>query len=279
MAGKKRKNQRRRHPKERCIYCGKPAGTKEHIIATRFIDVLRADPRGLKLPIVLKVTLAGGGVRNIGGKRLAAGRYTLEYTTRVCDQCNSGWMNDVDTKAFPYVAEMIRGKPLALDPAAQAAVAAWFCKVAVTARSEPHNRLPIEREWTEWLYAQHSAVPGWHVWIGHYIGEAPWWYNPHDIRIELGAGSAAPPPGFVRQNGVLATLVIGYLALQVFGLGGPGAFLDPDREPVFPMIWPVGAETLMWPPPGHIDDAGLPLWAERLLHVPSPQPAKSDAPA
>jgi hypothetical protein len=258
----------KRRAQETCMYCGRAAASKEHIIATRFIDVLRDDPRGLPIPIMLNVTLPSGVKRRIGGKRTNRGQDTLEYTTKVCDRCNSGWMNDVDTAAYPYVAEMIRDNPVTLDPTAQRAVAAWICKIAVTARSEPHNPLPIHREWTDWLYAHHTALPNWYVWIGRYVGAEPWWYNPHDVRVELGLGSAAPPPGldFVQSHGLLATLVIGYLILQVFGVGGSGSLVGPE-EPSFPRIWPTQG-TVTWPPPEHIDDAGLPLWAERLLQKP-----------
>lgn len=182
-----------------CIYCGKPAGTKEHIIATRFVDVLEQDQRGFKVPTTLYVTPVGGGSRReIGGRRVKSRtgkprRYTIEYTTRVCDRCNSGWMNDVDTAVYPSVAQMIRGNTVTLDRAGQANIAAWAAKVAVTARSEPHNPLPIEPAWTDWLFTRHTAPPNWHVWISHYVGSEPFWYNPDDVRIELGQGTAALP--------------------------------------------------------------------------------------
>jgi hypothetical protein len=107
---------------------------------------------------------------------------------------------------------------------------------------------------------------------GQYIGTHPWRYDPHDVRVELGPGSAPPPPGsnFLQRNGVLANLVIGYLFMQVYGTSGDGVLDDPDREDALPLLWPVWkAESIHWPPAQHIDDRGLPLWAERLLHRPS----------
>jgi hypothetical protein len=163
----------------RCLYCGEPAGSKEHIIATRFTEVLGEDPRGLTVPIVLTVTTDSGTHRTTGRKD--RGRPTLDYTTKVCARCNNEWMNDLDSAAFPPVAEMIRGNSVLLNSASQAAIAAWACKVAVTARSEPKSSLPIEAEWTDWLFTNHSAIPTWHVWIGHYLGTAPFWYVPCDI--------------------------------------------------------------------------------------------------
>jgi hypothetical protein len=248
-----------------CIYCGSPAISREHIIATQIIDVLRCDPRGFREPTRLYVTLPSGESQTIHG-RMSRGRPTLEYTTRVCEKCNNGWMNIIDADAMPYLTPMIEGREIVLDTAAQVGLALWAIKVVVTARSEPINPLPIEADWTRWLYEKRSPIPNWHVWVGHYVGTAPWWYCPHDIRVELGPGSLQPLPGqdFTRAHGVLATLVIGYSVFQVFGIGGSGQLLGPE-EAVLPRIWPPSGSALAWPPSGHVDDAGLPLWAGRLL--------------
>jgi hypothetical protein len=250
------------------MYCRKRAGSKEHIIATQFIQVLKEDPRALPVPIRLNVTLPDGAKRTIVGR---SKRPTLEYTTKVCHDCNSGWMNDIDLAAYPYVARMIRGEELTMDDAIRGAVAAWICKVAVTARSEPHNPLPLEKAWTDWLYEKHTALPAWHVWIGRYDGDHPWFYRPHDVRIELGPGSALPAPGtdFLRSNGVYAALVVGYLIAQVFGISGTGWMPDPDREfQVLPMIWPT-TRLRTWPPREFVGDNAVMQWADRLIHDPA----------
>jgi hypothetical protein len=149
--------------RKRCMYCCQPAGTSEHVIATRFMDVLGEDPRGLIVPLTLHATLSSGQREHVPGKRIRRKSgdraYTLEYTAPVCDRCNSGWMNNIDTAAFPHVAQMILGKPIVLDHAAQAAVAAWMCKIAITARGTRLDPLPIEKEWSAWLHENQSAPP------------------------------------------------------------------------------------------------------------------------
>ena len=249
-----------------CIYCGKPADSDEHIVATRFIDVLKDDPRGLPLPVTLTISTGGDFQKRIVG-RTRKRKPTLEYTTRVCASCNNGWMNEVDSLAFDDVSEMIRGNAVTLDTARQSAMAAWVCKVAVTARSEPNYPMPIEKEWTDWLFQQHSAIPGWYVWVGHYIGSAPWWYSPHDVSTPVGQGSPTPPPGsgIGKSHGVMATMAIGHLVTQVFGVSGGGILSGPDESGTLPSIWPTNTAPVPWPPPQHIDDAGLPAWSQRLL--------------
>jgi hypothetical protein len=256
-----------------CIYCGKRADSNEHIIATWIIDLLAQDSRGFRLPTRLNVTLPSGATRRIRGATTKRGKPTLEYTTRVCHKCNSEWMNIIDENARPYLTAMIRGQTVALNANAQAAVAAWIMKVAVTARSEPNNPLPIERPRTDWLYTHRSPIPDWHVWIGWYIGSEPFWYNPHDIGITPLPGSPRPLPdgGAIRDHGVLATLAIGYLIVQVFGVSGGATLFCADEEALI-KIWPTTRALVKWPPLRHIDDAGLPLFAERLLTNAAPPP-------
>jgi hypothetical protein len=98
------------------------------------------------------------------------------------------------------------------------------------------------------------------------VGERPWWYFPHDIRIELGEGSGPPPPGFVQPHGVVATLVGGYLLLQVFGVSGAGpSVIGMHAFGELPRIWPASGASQLWPLPYRIDDTTLPAVANRLI--------------
>jgi hypothetical protein len=249
----------------KCIYCKNRADSNEHIVATRFIALLAQDPRGLRLPIRLYVPLADGSKRTITGKKNRRGKHTLEYITRVCEDCNNTWMNQVDDRAWPFVSEMIQDHAVTLDAVAAEAVALWFMKVAVTARSAPFPRMDIDEAWTDWLHTNQSPIPNWYVWVGRYVGSAPWRYKPHDVRVEQGPGSGPLPPGVGADHGVYATMAIGYLVVQVFGAGPNGAIVGPT-EPLLPQIWPwSNINDVTWPPPVHVDDIGLPLLEDRLL--------------
>jgi hypothetical protein len=246
-----------------CIYCGARAGSTEHIIATRFLDLLRQDPRGLMLPIPLTITLPGGVVRRISGKKNKRGKYTLEYTTRVCGRCNSGWMNDIDTNAYPYLKEMIQGRAVSLDRQAQTAVASWIAKVVVTARSSPHDRSWIDPGWTDQLYQRRLPPVDWYVWIEKYVGGAPLFFQQEDVSVVTPAVSpAVDQRRTIRGQGVAATLVLGYLGVQILGISEV-KLLNSDPQPLT-RIWPVVSEAVHWPGMTHIDDSHLALLAERL---------------
>src|ERR1700687_2984144 len=106
------------------MYCGHPANSVEHIIATWIIDVLSQDPRGLPLPTRFSWTDPHSReVRRMVGKTTKNGKPTLEFTTQVCSDCNSGWMHDIDEAARRVLASMIQGVDTELTEAEQAAVA------------------------------------------------------------------------------------------------------------------------------------------------------------
>jgi hypothetical protein len=108
--------------------------------------------------------------------------------------------------------------------------------------------------------------PSWQVWIERYVGAQPWWYCPHDVRIELGVGSGPPPAGFVQPHGVFANLVIGYLLLQLFGVSGPGpGAIGMHAFGHLPRIWPPPKTAISWPPPYRVDDTTLRDVANRLI--------------
>jgi hypothetical protein len=131
-----------------CIYCELPkAKSQEHVLASWIIEVLSQDTRGLPLPLRMELSDQSGGKRVTLGKTKRS--KTLEFTTRVCRDCNSGWMNDMEIAVRPYLEPMIRGAKCHIDAAWQHALAAWAAKFAVTARFAHIHPDHIERQWTQ----------------------------------------------------------------------------------------------------------------------------------
>jgi hypothetical protein len=250
-----------------CVYCGSPANSDEHIIASQFIELLAKDPRGFPVPTHLYVNEGEPDQLTIKGKRTKRGGPTVEYTARVCSKCNNEWMNDIDNAAAPFLNSAIQGQPFTLDRAMQRAAAVWMMKVAVTARLSRASQMPIDPAWSHWLYSNHSPIHHWHVWIGRYVGEYPLRYKPHDIRLEPGRGSAPIPDAVAENHGMYGTLMIGYLVMQVLGIG-PTWKIEGNAEPLLVPIWPCERDTVAWPPAGQVDTSGLIVLEQRLLAKP-----------
>jgi hypothetical protein len=143
-----------------CVYCELPkAKSQEHVLASWIIEVLSQDTRGLPLPLRMELSDQSGGKRVTLGKTKRS--KTLEFTTRVCRDCNSGWMNDMEIAVRPYLEPMIRGAKCHIDAAGQHALAAWAAKFAVTARFAHIHPDHIERQWTQHCCIKRSAYPNW----------------------------------------------------------------------------------------------------------------------
>jgi hypothetical protein len=168
-------------------------------------------------------------------------------------------MNDIEEEARPHLARMIRGERCLLGPDAQAAVATWATKTSVVARCAHLTPDPVERTWTDWLHSQRSAIPGWRVWTATYVGTEPLWYDGRDISFQM-----VPIGPKLANHGLLATLAIGYLVLQVIGVEGAVLLAEPSDTDAL-RIFPSTTALQYWPPRFHLDDTSLPLFARRLL--------------
>ena len=225
----RQQNKARRDARQalRCIWCGERPASNEHIISTRFIDVLREDPRELPLPVGLNWTDPHSQkLQRRVGKKTGPGQFTLDFTSKVCKSCNNGWMNEVDDNAFLAVSSMMRGHPTTLDPDAQQAVATWIAKMALTTRFSVIASAPLNKVWTEGMLTTHSIADDWQAWVGRYDGALPLAYQPEDVRVvELrGSPPILDPPArnadVIHLNGVATSMAIGHLFVQVLGFTG-----------------------------------------------------------
>lgn len=164
-------------------------------------------------------------------------------------------MSDVENKALPYLKPMIEGKPtpVALNQDAQSAVGTWAALRAVMAcQITPGQVIQLHQDWLTWLNQHHVAPPEWTVWLGYYHGSKPAFLEVVDSVYLVSPSSQQQR--LRRYQGVLLTVVVGYLALKVFGLRGfsigePGLFaigVSPPKD-----------ITLYWPPNLGLNDESI----------------------
>ena len=187
-------------------------------------------------------------------------------------------MNVIDDKAFPIVAKMIRGESVILDPRTQSDLALWICKIVVTARSINHRDLPGDIKWAEWLYQRREPLPDWQIWIAHYVGSAPFYYQTHgiDVREPPGPNQSPSEMPIIDADGAMATLTMGYFVAQIFGFSSSMKWAATETQG-FPRIWPMSKFLIPWPSFPSLDDNGLRFAAQRLLATKVPGlPVHSD---
>jgi hypothetical protein len=73
--------------KRRCVFCGGPADSREHVFAKRLCERARAE----KLTVIAGTYTEGQGIKH-------RPEHLLDALTvrRVCTKCNNGWMNDLE---------------------------------------------------------------------------------------------------------------------------------------------------------------------------------------
>jgi hypothetical protein len=95
--------------------------------------------------------------------------------------------------------------------------------------------------------------------LARYNGSEPFIYSGEDIRVD------AEGQGTIIPHGVYATIVLGYLGIQLLGLDEGAVLLDPYSDPYrVSSIWPERKSDVGWPPWLSYDDSNVRGFVHRL---------------
>jgi len=142
----------------RCIFCAQPAGSKEHALPDWLAKTMGVESE----PSQPGLISAAKGVEPQGNPR-ATGKL---ITKGVCQNCNNGWMADLEGAVRPILAPLVAPDLSSFDreglePLAQnlPLLARWLMKTAVTlSMVAPRGDLgSLPDGAAEWAY--HDAVP------------------------------------------------------------------------------------------------------------------------
>jgi hypothetical protein len=142
----------------RCVFCSHPAGSKEHALPTWLAETM-----GVESELSQPGLISGDkGVEPQGNPR-ATGKL---ITKGVCQNCNNGWMADLEGSVRPILGPLVTPDRSAfhqetLEPLAQnlPLLTRWLMKTAVTlSMVAPRGDLgSLPDGAAEWAY--HDAVP------------------------------------------------------------------------------------------------------------------------
>jgi hypothetical protein len=220
----------------KCIFCGNPAGSREHIWPKWILERRTFGPFRLK---------------RAGAPDLIL---NTELTTKaVCHDCNTGWMSKLEAALKPILEPMFEGKSVSLDIYQQQLIALWMVKMAFvwdsTKGRNTDNAFFRHADGT--ALAQRIMPPFTAVWLAH-IGEDYRSADGHDITLE-------ELPKRVGGGNVV-TIVNEQFVAQIVSL-------RPDQMPTGPTaiqldiapgnwnktlvrVWPQdNANPIKWPPP------------------------------
>jgi hypothetical protein len=220
-----------------CVFCDRARVTEEHLIPKWMLKILKQEFNWHGGKSWVKI---GSGEP----MEWSITRPSKTVARCVCARCNNTWMSAIEDKAKPALTSMIRGKSVELNDQTQIAIGTWMCLKALLG-AYINLIAPIPEEWPRHFYAQHLPPPdNWMVYTTRYVGSPGLLIDALRIGTRT-AETVDAPFAAATDQGVLASFIIGQLAIQVRGIRAPTKLHD--RVNLL-RIWPPSPLVLLWPP-------------------------------
>lgn len=219
----------------KCVFCGAPKVTREHVLPAWLSAVLPGQGR---FYLAEAHAAANGNVQS----QWSADR--LDKTVkRVCRECNQGWMSTLEQEAKPVLTPLIQGQRR-LVQGAQALIATWMIKTAMMCEL---GRLRPAQEFTPASHHRHvfehqQPPPGSCVWAGGYAGGKTVAVHQRLLRLHSSTGEA---------SAFASTITLGALLLQAFWFWDYPDGIEIQRGWGLPQLWPNPAPAGLMLPPDH----------------------------
>jgi hypothetical protein len=195
----------------------------------------------------------------------------LAATVRVfCEDCNTGWMSDLEAEAKSIVGPMVIGEAVDLDTDAQRIVANWVAVKGLVAVQTSQVQQPIPKYHYRRVHHFQGAPPNtMRVWIGRRLnladpvrpGEAQL-FDSHLMPVTDVFRVFPMPANLERyrsEGGVFNGTIfqVGHFLALALQHDWPGlrARLEPNAAAALLPIWPAGPD-VRWPPPRPVDNLG-----------------------
>jgi hypothetical protein len=237
----------------KCIFCNNAANSKEHIIPQWLLSILPNPGDAFRFKI---------------GNKDPVLSPSIERTVKaVCQDCNRGWMSDLEVEAAPLLRSFAFDISRRVDETGAFVLALWSIKTAMTNEASVRGkRLSFTKDEYDRV-RNHEVPPRSFVWLGRFYG------NGHDVQgtdfpITLnGIDEAA--------SGCVTTFLFGYLVIQALHVKVKPPYdwpatIAPQSKPgpwntTLQQIWPyVGNVT--WPPPEDFNLVGGTHFYKRLAN-------------
>jgi len=182
-----------------CAFCPNTANTLEHLWPDW----------------ILKSLSASQPIRHSIGSRPAFYVNNPAVKVRVvCEQCNGGWMSDLETLNRPVIGALIHDISFPLDKAQQANLTAWTLKTGLVLDAiNRGERAPFYGATERSLLRTQSSIPSeTTVWIARFSGSG---FHAGGTDIWLDQGEILK-----AAQGCVTTVIIGHLAIQSVTIRG-----------------------------------------------------------
>lgn len=177
-----------------------------------------------------------------------------------CDQCNSGWMDQVDRAAEQIVEPMVLGHKATIRRYQdQKAVARWVSQVAILCDEAQVSQV-IPQETRHSFYGDKEPLPGMIIWLARAVPE---WSVEMWLRAWL-ITTGAPPRATDGPNLCLVTFRVVQLVVQAL-IPLDGTVWGADRGENMRHLrkaWPSTFTPVSWPPVSTLPSKDLDVFAK-----------------
>ncbi len=183
----------------------------------------------------------------------------------VCQNCNNGWMSNLEKWAKPVVTSLALAQQCRLTPEATDRLATWAAKTAMIAELEKPRDTTISQSERTYLMEHQKPPDGWYVYIGTYQGRDWPELSIFQTRASLSRTPVSSPKGLTDYVQA-TTFGVGHLIFSVVSSSLPNA-IDCFREwepKGLLQIWPRRELCHFWPRQTIIDDDAA-YWIANVL--------------
>lgn len=231
-----------------CLFCGRPwapgqvSKSREHVLG-QWIMKLEDNhpPEHRSFSAGFELDDAAKELMEIQPEIVFRKAALLTMTTReVCEDCNQGWMSDLEETVKPVILQLARsaktGIATLLNWQAAQTLAVWAEKTALTYELTSDASHVGNIAMGQVLRAG-APLRGSFVWVGH---------NSRDYDISIGlehidiSATPIPRPGPPDRQALLVTVIYHHITIFVFITGSPGETFPPRLSPTqWTLVWPL----------------------------------------
>jgi hypothetical protein len=253
-------------PPGKCIFCGGPGLTKEHIFSEWMSKVLPKEP-GARMRRFRTIVEPDhpGGPRMVPIIGTQPGDAASRQVRVVCRNCNGRWMGSMETDAKRIASPLILGQPTTLTREDILALSRWTALKTIVAEWDDPPTVTIADEVRQDFYRTKNVPPEWKMWLC--FCTAPEWFKRY--RHSAGARASVHESPIQRlihrpdQNAQSTTVAFGCMFLFVTShtkIPALAAFTPPvGLRQYMTALWPITGESIAWPPHNVIDSDELGL--------------------
>jgi hypothetical protein len=232
-------------PPGKCIFCERFGNmSKEHIWPEWAAELFKLNPSPVHEEFHMRFTEK----TKLVDKPKVVNRQGSVATKKmrvVCEDCNNGWMSELEDSIKPILTPLILGNPSTIDQSQQELVARWIgVKVLVSEQNNQSDVISDQRHRTALMVD--GAVPGYlHIWIAPVKAEK--WETGYYRETGTLSRTLEPPPK-TKKN--VQSNAFGFGRLFMFAMGSTGGidlndFIRIDER--IPKLWPYQGHAISWP--------------------------------